>query len=43
MNNLMKSIQVHETGGVDKLKYQDVPIPELADDEVLIKVEANMT
>lgn len=40
MNNLMKSIQVHETGGVDKLKYQDVPIPELADDEVLIKVEA---
>ena len=41
MNKVMKSIQVHETGGVEQLKYEDQPIPTPAGDEVLIRVEAS--
>jgi len=36
----MKAIMYHEFGGVEVLKYEDVPDPEIGDDEVLVKVKA---
>lgn len=36
----MKAIRYHEFGEVDVLKYEDVPEPELGDDEVLVRVKA---
>ncbi len=36
----MKAIRYHEFGEVDVLKYEDVPEPELGDDEVLVRVRA---
>lgn len=36
----MKAIIYHETGGVDVLKYEDVPEPEIGADEVLVRVKA---
>jgi NADPH:quinone reductase-like Zn-dependent oxidoreductase len=36
----MKAVRLHEYGGVDQLKYEDVPTPEPAPDEVLVKVAA---
>jgi NADPH:quinone reductase-like Zn-dependent oxidoreductase len=36
----MKAIVVREHGGRDKLRLEELPIPEPADDEILIKVHA---
>jgi NADPH:quinone reductase-like Zn-dependent oxidoreductase len=36
----MKAIRYHEFGGVEVLKYEDVPDPEIGDDEVLVNVKA---
>ncbi|MDE2155727.1 MAG: NADPH:quinone oxidoreductase family protein [Xanthomonadaceae bacterium] len=36
----MKAVRFHETGGPEKLVYEDVPDPALADDEILIRIEA---
>lgn len=36
----MKAIRYHEFGEVDVLKYEDVPEPEIGDDEVLVRVRA---
>jgi len=36
----MKAVVFHEHGGFDKLKYQEVPEPQISPDEVLIKVRA---
>ena len=36
----MKAIVVHEYGGPEVLKFEDVPIPEPKEDEMLIKVFA---
>jgi alcohol dehydrogenase len=36
----MKAIIYHEVGDVDVLKYEDVPDPEIGDDEVLVRVKA---
>ena len=36
----MKAIIYHEFGGVEVLKYEDVPDPEIGDDEVLVSVKA---
>lgn len=36
----MKAIQIHNHGGPEVLQYEDVPRPEIKDDEVLIKVHA---
>jgi NADPH:quinone reductase-like Zn-dependent oxidoreductase len=36
----MKAIAVHEYGGPNVLKYQDVPRPEPKDDEILVRVMA---
>jgi len=37
---IMKAIRYHEVGEVDVLKYEDVPTPEIGDDEVLVRVRA---
>jgi len=36
----MKAVQIHEFGGVEKLMYESVPVPEPAPDEILISVAA---
>lgn len=36
----MKAIQVHELGGPEVLRYEDVPDPEPASDQVLVRIEA---
>lgn len=36
----MKAIRYHEFGGVEVLKYEDVPDPEIGDEEVLVSVKA---
>ena len=36
----MKAVRIHSFGGIDVLKYEDVPIPEPKEDEVLIRVIA---
>jgi NADPH:quinone reductase-like Zn-dependent oxidoreductase len=37
----MKAIIYHEFGGVEVLKYEDVPDPKIGDDEVLVRVKAS--
>jgi len=37
----MKAVRIHEFGGPEVLKYEDVPIPKPCADEVLIKVHAS--
>lgn len=36
----MKAIRVHEYGGLDVLKYEEVPLPEPKEGEVRVKIEA---
>jgi NADPH:quinone reductase-like Zn-dependent oxidoreductase len=36
----MKAIRIHAYGGPEALVYEDAPRPEIADDQVLIKVYA---
>ena len=36
----MKAVTIHEYGGPEVLRYEDVPVPEIGPDEVLIKVHA---
>src|SRR4026207_351225 len=36
----MKAIRIHEFGGADVLKYEDVPEPEPKPNEALVKVDA---
>src|SRR2546421_11596594 len=36
----MKVIRFHEFGGPEVLKYEDVPEPNLRDDQVLVRVKA---
>ena len=38
--NTMKAIRLHEFGGPEVLRYEDVPIPELRSGEVLVRVHA---
>ncbi len=38
---MMKAIRIHEYGGLEKLIYEDVRIPDIGPDEVLIKVNAS--
>lgn len=40
INRLMKAARIHQYGGADVIRYEDAPIPEIAADEVLIKVSA---
>jgi len=36
----MKAIRIHSYGGADVLAYEDVPIPQIAEDEILVRVHA---
>jgi NADPH:quinone reductase-like Zn-dependent oxidoreductase len=36
----MKALAFHEHGGLDKLRYEDVPEPKIADGEMLVRVKA---
>jgi len=36
----LKAVRVHECGGVDALRYEDVPVPAPGPGEVLVEVEA---
>ncbi|HZE69201.1 MAG TPA: alcohol dehydrogenase catalytic domain-containing protein, partial [Pyrinomonadaceae bacterium] len=37
----MKAVVAHEYGGPEVLKYQDVPVPEPKDNEILVRVIAS--
>src|SRR5262245_60467383 len=37
---LMRAIRIHETGGVEKIRVDDVPVPQPAAGEIRIRVEA---
>lgn len=36
----MKAIRVHETGGIEKLHYEDIPAPQPDSDQVLVKIHS---
>ncbi|HET9588866.1 MAG TPA: hypothetical protein VFO91_08770, partial [Anaerolineales bacterium] len=36
----MKAVRVHQYGGLEALKYEDVPVPEPGEAEVRVKVDA---
>jgi len=36
----VKAVVVHETGGPEVLRYEDVPDPQPGDGEVLVRIEA---
>jgi len=36
----MKCVRIHEHGGVEKLLYEDAPVPKTGPDEVLVRVKA---
>ena len=36
----MKAVRIHETGGSDVLKYEDIPTPAPGDGEILLKLDA---
>src|SRR4051812_37589472 len=38
--NMMKAITIHEFGDANVLKYEEVPIPTIGPDEVLVKVHS---
>jgi len=38
--NTMKAIRMHEFGGPEVLRYEEVPMPELKPGEVLVRVHA---
>lgn len=38
--NTMKAVRVHEFGGPEMLRYEDVPVPEVGPGEVLVRVSA---
>ena len=37
----MKAVQIHGFGGPEVMKYEDVPLPQIADEEVLVKIHAS--
>jgi NADPH:quinone reductase-like Zn-dependent oxidoreductase len=37
----MKAVQIHGYGAPEVMKYEEVPLPQIADDEVLIKIYAS--
>jgi len=36
----MKTVRIHQYGDVDVLKFEEIPVPQIASDEVLIKIHA---
>jgi len=37
---IMKAVVVYEHGGIDKLKYDEIPDPEVRANDVLVRVKA---
>jgi len=40
MSATMKAVQLHEFGGPEVLRYEDVAVPDIAEDQVLVRVHA---
>jgi NADPH:quinone reductase-like Zn-dependent oxidoreductase len=40
MQTIMKAVTFHEHGGPEKLLFEDVPLPQIGPDEVLVRVKA---
>jgi len=40
MRTIMKAVTFHEHGGPEKLIYEDVPVPQVGPDEMLVRVKA---
>lgn len=40
MGDSMKAVRIHSWGGAEVMRYEDAPIPQLAADDVLVKVMA---
>jgi NADPH:quinone reductase-like Zn-dependent oxidoreductase len=36
----MKAVRIHRHGGIDVLKYEDVPVPKINQNQCLIKIKA---
>lgn len=36
----MKAVRIHQHGGLDVLKYEDIPISEITENQCLVKIEA---
>lgn len=36
----MKAIRVHKTGGIEQLKLEEIPVPQPAENEILVKIHA---
>ncbi len=36
----MQAIRVHQIGGIEQLKVEDIPVPQPADNEILVKIHA---
>lgn len=36
----MKAVRIHQHGGIDVLKYEDIPISEITENQCLVKIEA---
>lgn len=36
----MKAVRIHQHGGIDVLKYDDIPIPKITENQCLIKIKA---
>ncbi len=36
----MKAVRIHESGGSDVLKYEEIPTPAPGDGEILLKLDA---
>ena len=39
-HSVMKAVLIHQYGGSDVLQYEEIPVPEIAPDEVLIRVHS---
>ena len=40
MKEMMNAVVIHEHGGIDKLCFEEMPVPNIAADEVLVEVKA---
>lgn len=40
LHNYMKAIRIHDYGSFEQLKYEETPIPEINDNQILVKVYA---
>ena len=36
----MKAVRIHQHGGIDVLKYEEIPIPQITENQCLIKIKA---